>query len=75
MTIAFFMNMGFGGLLFVAFSIAYFVLWAYCLIDVIRSEFKDSNMKLIWIVILLFAHLIGPLAYLAIGKSTKISTV
>lgn len=75
MTIAFFMNMGFGGWLFAAFSIAYFVLWVYCLIDVIRSEFKDSNMKLIWTVILLFAHLIGPLAYLAIGKSTKISTI
>lgn len=69
------MNMGFGGFLFVLFSLAYFVFWIYCIINVIQSEFKDSNMKLIWIIILLFAHIIGPLAYLAIGKSTKISSI
>ncbi len=66
----------FGGLAVLVFSILgliYSVVWVYCLIDIIRSDFKDSNMKLIWIVILLFAQLIGPIAYLAVGKSTKIS--
>lgn len=67
-------NMG-GGffLVFILFSIAYFILWVYCLIDVIRSDFKDSNMKLIWVVVLLFAHGLGPIAYLILGKGTKTS--
>lgn len=52
-------------------SIAYFILWVYCLVDVIRSDFKDSNMKLIWVVILLFAHGLGPIAYLILGKGSK----
>lgn len=73
MTVLFFMNMGLGGIVFLLLSLAYLALWIYCLVDVIRSDFKDQNMKLIWVIIILFAQLIGPLAYLAIGKSTKTS--
>lgn len=73
MTLTFIQNMG-GGFLIIMllFSLIYFLLWLYCVIDVIRSHFKDSNMKLIWIVILLFAHLIGPLVYLVLGKNSKV---
>ncbi len=53
------------------FSIAYLVFWIYCLVDVLRSEFKDPNMKLIWILILLFAHGLGPIVYLILGKGSK----
>jgi hypothetical protein len=72
MTLTFIQNIG-GGFLIVMllFTLVYFLLWVYCLIDVIRSNFKDQNMKLVWIVILLFAHLIGPLVYLVLGKTTK----
>lgn len=72
MTTLFVQNMGGGVLiLFLLFSIAYFILWVYCLIDAIRSNFKDPNMKLIWIIILLFAHGLGPIAYLILGKDSK----
>jgi membrane protein DedA with SNARE-associated domain len=54
-----------------ALSAIYFILMIYCIIDVIKSEFKDPNMKLIWIIIILFAQLIGTLVYLILGKSTK----
>jgi len=52
-------------------SFIYLILMIYCLVDVIRSEFKDPNMKLIWIIIILLAQLIGTLVYLILGKSTK----
>jgi hypothetical protein len=52
-------------------SFIYLILMIYSLVDVIRSEFKDPNMKLIWIIIILFAQLIGTLVYLILGKSTK----
>lgn len=72
MTALFVQNLGGGSMILILlFSIAYFILWVYCLVDVIRSNFKDSSMKLIWVVVLLFAHLIGPLVYLIIGKGTK----
>jgi len=52
-------------------SFIYLILMIYSLVDVIRSEFKDPNMKLIWIIVILFAQLIGTLVYLILGKSTK----
>lgn len=74
MMLNFIQNMGVGFLLFILlFSLAYFILWVYCLVDVIRSDFKDQNMKLIWILVILFGQVVGPLAYLVLGKSTKAS--
>ena len=72
MNLAFVQNMG-GGTLIVlfAFSLAYLALWVYCLVDVINGKFKDPNMKMIWVIILIFAHGLGPIAYLIIGKSSK----
>lgn len=74
MSLAFSQNIG-GGFLIIllGFSLAYFFLWIYCLIDVIRSNFKDQNMKLVWVLILLFAQVIGPIAYLILGKNSKIT--
>ncbi len=72
MTLSFIQNMGGGFIvIFLIFGILYAILWIYCLVDIIRSEFKDPNMKIIWIVILLFAQGIGPIVYLVLGKSTK----
>ncbi|WP_232424844.1 PLDc N-terminal domain-containing protein [Algoriphagus resistens] len=74
MTLSFIQNMGGGSIVvFLLFGILYTILWIYCLVDILRSEFKDPNMKLIWIVILLFAQGIGPIIYLILGKSTKTS--
>jgi hypothetical protein len=72
MALSFIQNMGGGSIIFfLLFGLIYFILWIYCLVDILRSEFKDPNMKIIWIVILLFAQGIGPLVYLVMGKSTK----
>lgn len=72
MTLSFIQNMGGGSIVvFLLFGILYTILWIYCLVDILRSEFKDPNMKLIWIVILLFAQGIGPIIYLILGKNTK----
>lgn len=72
MTLSFIQNMGGGSIVvFLLFGLLYTILWIYCLVDILRSEFKDPNMKLIWIVILLFAQGIGPIIYLILGKNTK----
>ena len=72
MTLNFVQNLGGGAItILLLFSLAYFILWVYCLVDAIRSNFKDPNMKLIWIVILLFAHGLGPIAYLILGRGSK----
>jgi hypothetical protein len=78
MTLIFLQNVGGGSfiilLLFFILPLSYFVLWLYCLIDVIRSKFKTENMKLIWIIILVFVQLIGPILYLILRKNSKLIT-
>lgn len=69
MTPLFVQNIGAGP--FIIFSLVYFAVWIYCLVDIVRSNFKDPNMKMIWIVIIVFAQFFGPIIYLAMGKSTK----
>ncbi|SHO61743.1 PLDc N-terminal domain-containing protein [Algoriphagus zhangzhouensis] len=70
--LTFIQNMGGGSILL--FGLLYLIFWVYCLVDILRSNFKDPNMKLIWILIILFAQLIGPIIYLVIGKNHKSDT-
>jgi len=41
------------------------------LIDILRSNFEGNN-KLIWILVVLFANVIGSILYFAIGTNQKI---
>ncbi len=48
------------------------ILTIYCVIDIIRSTFADQTNKLLWIIIVLLAPLIGSLLYLVWGRHQKI---
>ncbi len=48
---------------------ASFIIWIYALIDTATRHFTDPNAKLIWILVIIFTHLIGAIIYLAIGRS------
>jgi hypothetical protein len=60
------------GLIWIWFSIGWFLLWLIALIDVLRNDFKGQNEKLIWILAILFIFFLGPVLYLAIGRKNKI---
>ena len=49
-----------------------FVLWVYCLIDILKNRF-EQNDKLIWILVVLLVPFLGSLLYLFIGKNKKIN--
>lgn len=40
-------------------------------VDILRSEFTRNN-KLVWLLLVIFVLLIGPIAYFIIGKKQKI---
>lgn len=42
------------------------------LIDVLRSNFKGSNDKLIWVLVILFLNVFGSVLYFLIGTRQKI---
>jgi hypothetical protein len=48
------------------------ILWFWALIDVMQSNFSDSNNKLMWVMIILLVPVIGSILYLIIGRNQKI---
>lgn len=55
------------------FILIYIGLWVYCLIDLLRNEFKNSTGT-IWLLIVLLIPFLGVILYLSIGKKDKITS-
>jgi hypothetical protein len=49
------------------------IIWIYALVDIVKSEFRSPNDKIVWVLIVLFATLIGAILYLAIGRRNKLN--
>ncbi len=49
------------------------ILSIFALLDILRSNFKGSNDKLIWILIDLFLGFFGVLLYFIIGSEQKVT--
>jgi phosphotransferase system glucose/maltose/N-acetylglucosamine-specific IIC component len=41
------------------------------LIDILKSKFEENN-KIVWLLVVLFLHLIGAILYFTIGRKQKI---
>ncbi len=54
--------------LFLLVPLALFI-WA--LVDILKSEFKDANNKIIWLIVVLVLPLVGAIIYLAVGRKQK----
>lgn len=67
------MGLGAPEIFLLVIAIAYWGLLIFCLVDVVRANFKDSTTKLLWVIIILFAPFIGSVLYLAIGRKNKLA--
>ena len=45
------------------------VFWIVEIVDVVRRDFNDDNTKIIWLLVVIFGHLIGALVYYFVGKN------
>lgn len=54
-------------------SVAVFALWIWALVDIIRSDFSDVVVKIVWFLLVFCIPLLGFILYVILGKSTKIS--
>lgn len=54
-------------------GIAVFALWIWALVDILRSDFSDVVVKIVWFLLVFFVPLLGFILYVILGKSTKIS--
>ena len=57
----------------IAFGILGSVFWIWMLIDCAIKEPSDGDDKLIWILIILFTHLIGALVYFFVRRPKRIA--
>ena len=49
-------------------GLAGFAFWLWMLIDAIRNTPSKDNLKLIWVLVILFGNLIGALVYLFVQR-------
>jgi hypothetical protein len=49
-----------------------FAIYVFTFYDVLRSNFPNSNDKIIWILVVLFIPLVGTLLWFLIGKGKTI---
>jgi len=54
--------------------LAGFALWIWTLVDIIKSEFDDKNMKVVWILLVIFLPVAGTIIYLIWGNRTKLDS-
>lgn len=65
-----FLNLGGGAEVFLLLLIGSpFLLTIYCVFDLIRADFKESNTKLLFLILVLIAPLIGSNIYLFLKRN------
>lgn len=47
------------------------VLWIWCIIDIIRSEFRRDNDRILWLLLVLLVPVIGTILYIIMGRDLK----
>lgn len=62
---------GYGLILWQLSGLIYLAFWVYALVDCVKSEFRGLNQKLIWLILILFAPIIGTFLYLSMNRRTK----
>ncbi|WP_194851704.1 PLDc N-terminal domain-containing protein [Nonlabens antarcticus] len=58
--------------LFVFIALAIVGLWIYSIVDIARSRFQNENNRIIYLLVVIFAPLIGVLLYLALWQKEKV---
>lgn len=51
-------------------ALAAFVFWVVEIIDAARRQFREPNMKIVWLLVIFFLHGLGAIIYYFAGKPT-----
>ena len=52
----------------IAVGIAAMVFWIVALVDCVRRDFPGSNDKIVWVLVIVFTHLLGAIIYWFAGR-------
>ena len=59
-------------LFFVVLGMGGTILWVWMLVDCATKEPSDGNDKIIWMLVILFTHLLGALIYYFVRRPQRI---
>jgi len=45
----------------------------FALVDIIRNDFRGSNDKVVWVLLVLFVPLVGSVLYFLIGRTQRVT--
>ena len=65
-------NLGFQELVFIFLVLVPFVLSIWALIDIVKSSFRESTNKVVWLLVVLFLPILGTILYFVIGRSQRV---
>jgi len=60
---------------FIISILAIIGLWIYCIVDIARNRFQNENNKLVYILVVVLAPIVGVLLYLAIWQKEKVRQI
>ncbi len=65
----------FGGFAAIAFLLAIVttVFWIWMLIDCLMNPRLQGTEKLVWVLVILFLHVLGAIIYFVVGRQQRIS--
>lgn len=52
-------------------GLIFLIIWIIALADALRSDFKTPNEKLIWVLVIVFAGIIGAILYFLISDAKR----
>jgi hypothetical protein len=61
----------FNVILFLGIGLLATVFWIWMLIDCITKETDRSNERLVWIIVIVFTHLLGAILYFILRKNKR----
>jgi hypothetical protein len=59
------------GIFFLAVALCGFAFWLWMLVDCATNESDQGNTKIVWILIILFANIVGALAYFVVRRPQR----
>ena len=60
-------------LMFLAIGLGGLILWIWTLIDCITNESDQGNDRIVWVVVIAVAQLIGAMIYLVVRRPKRIA--
>lgn len=64
-----FLNLGGGEIALLLFIAIPFLLIVYCIVDIVKSDFKGPTTKLLFLILVAVAPFIGSIIYLALKRN------